>query len=136
MGSETRDKMKKIKDGCYPDDKILSPIAIDIIQGDDLISKERTMTGKQWKKIKKTYKQLMRLLRKTCDVKFYDYGDLTITVIKQKKKEKKSTSFADYFSSRKYPEFMTKKERKALAKLDVESACENLGLNRKKKVKK
>ena len=79
--------MKKIKDGCYPNDKILSPVEISIVQ-DDLIGKERTMTKKQWKKIKKTYEQLMQLLRKTCDVKFYDFGNLTVTTIKEKKKVK------------------------------------------------
>lgn len=82
--------------------------------GDDVVSVEsKTLTEKQRKGIEKFYNLLLR----NCDVKFYDYGDITITIIKEKKK----------------PRFMTKKEMKALVKMDVESACENLGLNRKKR---
>jgi len=80
---------------------------------DDIIGKENPeFTEKDWKRIHK----LLKRLTKKINTITYTYGDITITVIKQKKK----------------PKFMTKKEMKALAKMDAEHACESLGLNRKK----
>ena len=82
---------------------------------DDLVSENKVLTEKQRKKVAKFYKQLTAHL----DIKFYDFGDITITIMKPKKR----------------PKFMTKKEMKALAKMDAENACESLGLNRKKEKK-
>ena len=49
---------------------------------DDLISGNKMLTEKQRKKVAKFYKQLEAHL----DIKFYDFGDITITIMKPKKR--------------------------------------------------
>ena len=74
MGGKIRDKMKKLSG--FPDRMIC----------DDVISKENLeFTAKDWKRINK----LLKRLTKKINTITYTYGDITITIIKEKKKEKK-----------------------------------------------
>ena len=58
---------------------------------DDVISETHTITKEQEKSLKKEFMKRFKKVKRNLDIKFYDYGDLTITVIKQKKKNKEVT---------------------------------------------
>jgi hypothetical protein len=55
---------------------------------DDVVSKTHTITKEQEKSLKKEFIKRFKKTKRNLDIRFYDYGDITVTVIKQKKKVK------------------------------------------------
>jgi hypothetical protein len=55
---------------------------------DDVVSECHTITKEQEKSLKKEFTKRFKKAKRNLDIRFYDYGDITITVIKQKKKVK------------------------------------------------